>query len=390
MVATPQARRNRLILVAGGLILVVGLLVLARGALFPFILSGALAYLLFPVVKALESLMPWRKRWPNLSRVVSILLIYVAAIAVLAGALAIIIPPTFRQAVEFVDEVPDLLGRARTTVEGWNEQYSSRVPEDVREVIEDKLNSASSVLISAARSVVGKTATTVTNAVTTIIGLAIVPFMIFYLLKDRETAVEGFYSVMPPDVQRHARNVVSITNQVFGAYIRAQLTLTVVVGTLVFVGLFLLGIRFSAVLGVIAGVTELVPVIGPLLGAIPGILVTLATSPNDLVPVLLLYVGIQLVENALLVPRIQGRAVEIHPAIIMVILVVASEAAGLWGVILAVPVAAVARDVFKYFYQEWTEASPLLDQQPSDDEPELVGDPPSEAEEPADAEMADS
>ena len=306
MVATPQARRNRLILVAGGLILVVGLLVLARGALFPFILSGALAYLLFPVVKALESLMPWRKRWPNLSRVVSILLIYVAAIAVLAGALAIIIPPTFRQAVEFVDEVPDLLGRARTTVEGWNEQYSSRVPEDVREVIEDKLNSASSVLISAARSVVGKTATTVTNAVTTIIGLAIVPFMIFYLLKDRETAVEGFYSVMPPDVQRHARNVVSITNQVFGAYIRAQLTLTVVVGTLVFVGLFLLGIRFSAVLGVIAGVTELVPVIGPLLGAIPGILVTLATSPNDLVPVLLLYVGIQLVENALLVPAHPG------------------------------------------------------------------------------------
>ena len=117
-----------------------------------------------------------------------------------------------------------------------------------------------------------------------------------------------------------------------------------------FVGLFLLGIRFSAVLGVIAGVTELVPVIGPLLGAIPGSLVTLATSPNDLVPVLLLYVGIQLVENALLVPRIQGRAVEIHPAIIMVILVVASEAAGLWGVLLAVPVAAVARDVFKYFY----------------------------------------
>ena len=233
MVATPQARRNRLILVAGGLILVVGLLVLARGALFPFIISGALAYLLFPVVRALESLMPWRKRWPNLSRVVSILLIYVAAIAVLAGALAIIIPPTFGQAVELVNEVPDLLGRARTTVEGWNEQYSSRVPEDVREQIEDKLNSGSSVLISAARSVVGKTATTVTNAVTTIIGLAIVPFMIFYLLKDRETAVEGFYSLMPSDVERHARNVVSITNQVFGAYIRAQLTLAVVVGTLV-------------------------------------------------------------------------------------------------------------------------------------------------------------
>ena len=146
----------------------------------------------------------------------------------------------------------------------------------------------------------------------------------------------------------------AITNGIVGAYVRAQLTLALVVGVVAFIGLFALGVRFSVLLAVIAGVSELIPVVGPLIGAVPGILVTLATSPGDLVWVISLYVGIQLVENAFLVPRIQGQAVNIHPALIMLILVIASEAAGLFGVILAVPVAAVARDVFKYFYNEWS------------------------------------
>ena len=382
---TPQARRNRLMLVVASLIAVVGLLVLARGALFPFILSGVLAYLLFPVVRTLESWVPLRSRWPNLTRILAILLIYLAGAAVVAGALAMVIPPAFTQATEFVDDVPDLIAETRATLEGWSEQYTGRVPEDVRAQIEKALNSGGSVLIDAARTVLGKTVGTVTNTVTTVIGLAIVPFMLFYLLKDREAAVEGFYSLMPSAAQRHTRNVLAIANQVLGSYVRGQLTLAFVVGFLAFLGLFLMGIKFSALLGVIAGVTEMVPVIGPLLGAIPGILVTLATSPEDLIWVILLYVGIQLVENALLVPRIQGQAVDMHPAIIMVILVVGSEAAGLFGVILAVPVAAVARDVFMYFYRELSEATEVHGQEQAVEQPEVGSEATSLAGDPGDS-----
>ena len=358
MAVEPQARRNRLALVAASTLLILALLVLARGALFPFILSGVLAYVLFPVVKRLESWMPWRSRWPGVSRIVAILVIYVVAIGVVVGALAIIVPPAVSQGNEFIDDIPELFASARNTIEGWNEQYTDRVPEDVRADIEKSLKSSSDVLIGAARTVVARTLGAVMNTVTTVIGLAIVPFMVFYLLKDREAAVEGFYSLLPADAQCHTRNVIAITNRVLGAYIRAQLTLGLVVGLLVFLGLFALGIKFSVLLAIVAGIFELVPVIGPLLGAIPGILVTLATSPGDIAWVVLLYVVIQLVENALLVPRLQSQAVDIHPAVIMVILVIGSEAAGLFGVILAVPLAAVARDVFKYFYHEWGEMQP--------------------------------
>jgi predicted PurR-regulated permease PerM len=187
-----------------------------------------------------------------------------------------------------------------------------------------------------------------------VIGLAVVPFMLFYLLKDRETAVSGIYSLMPSEARRHAVNVVAIVNRVVGAYIRAQLTLGVIVGVVVSLGLFLLGIKFSMLLGIVAGVTELIPIIGPLLGAIPGVFVTLATAPEKVLWVVLLYAGVQAVENVVLVPRIQGHAVGVNPAIIMVALMVGSEAAGLWGVFLAVPVTAVGRDIFNYFHAEWS------------------------------------
>ena len=97
----------------------------------------------------------------------------------------------------------------------------------------------------------------------------------------------------------------------------------------------------------------MLPVVGPILGAIPGLLVTLATSPEKFFWVLILYVAVQQVENALLVPRIQGQAVHLHPVVVMVVLIVGSEVAGIWGMIVAVPLAGVAKDVFAYFLSEW-------------------------------------
>lgn len=349
----PLQKRRILVIVA--LAGVFGLLYLGRGALFPFIISGISAYLLYPVVKTIESLMPWRERWPGASHISAIFVIYVLTIAVAAGLLALIVPPAFREATDFLDSLPELYSGARDTVEGWNRVYSERIPEDIRLQIEESLSGLGTIVIDIAEAILAQTVSTVSNTFTLVIGLAIVPVLLFYFLKDKELAIESLYALLPKNTRRHTRNVVGIINQALGAYIRAQLILMFFVGLLVFLGLFLLGIKFPLLLGLVAGVFELVPVVGPLLGAIPGILVTLATSPSDIVWVVLIYFGVQLIENSLLVPRIQGDAVNLHPAIIMVVLIVASETFGVFGVIAAVPVAGVSRDVFKYFYSEWSD-----------------------------------
>jgi len=107
---------------------------------------------------------------------------------------------------------------------------------------------------------------------------------------------------------------------------------------------------FALVLGLIAGIFEILPYVGPILGAIPAIVVALLADPWSALWVAIAFFGIQQVENLVLVPRISGESVKLHPAMVMVVLVVGNELAGFWGMLIAVPVTAVLRDVFKYLY----------------------------------------
>ena len=350
---SPHARRNRIILIVGATVVVVSLLYLARGALVPFFLGGLLAYLLTPVVRLLERATPWRRRWPRASRLTAILVAYAVGLSLMAAFLATIVPLAVQDTRDFIDRIPDLYNGARVTIENWNEEYTRRVPEDVRAEIHDALEEVSSVVVGAARSVLVRTVSGVQHTLSIVIAIAILPIFLFYLLRDQEELSEGFFSILHPSLRRHMRSILEIANRTVGAYLRGQLVLGLFVGVMVFVGLMAMGIPFSVLLGIVSGVTELFPVIGPILGAIPGLLVTLSTSPDKFFWVLLLYVGVQQVENAILVPRIQGGAVHIHPAIVMIILIVGSEVAGIWGMVVAVPLAGVTKEVFAYFLNEW-------------------------------------
>ena len=352
-------------LVIAALLLIAFILYMARGALFPFIISIVLAELLYPVVVFLEERMPGHDRMPGVTRIVSILTIYVGFAAVVAGILYLTIPPLFAESQEFIETFPEFYERARSTAEGWSHDFTERVPVEVRMEIEEAVAAGGNVLANAGRGIIQRTVSGVANAVTLVIGLAIVPFFLFYILKDREDVVGGVYPMMSERGRNHTRNVIFMVNRVIGSYVRAQLLSATIVGVLVFVGLSILGIKFAAILGLVAGLFGLIPIIGPVLGAVPGLLVTLASSPSQVIWVALVYVIVQLVENNVISPRIHGRAVRLNPAIIMATLVVASEVAGLWGVIVGVPIVAAARDVFVYFYKEWdsgtTEDTPIAE-----------------------------
>jgi len=147
-----------------------------------------------------------------------------------------------------------------------------------------------------------------------------------------------------------------IINDLLSAYIRGQLLLCFLVGSMVTVVLLIFGLDFAVLLGTLAGIFELIPILGPYLGAIPAVLIALMNRPTQA------FAAIQQFENVFLVPRIAGNAVRFHPAIVMVVVIVGSEVAGLWGMLLGVPVAAVIRDVFQYLYLRTTErgATPEL------------------------------
>ena len=308
-----------------------------------------------PAVRAIEKVVPWRSKYPDAARIVAIATIYIAALAILIGLLALIIPPAVRQSSALIGDLPNIYSEAREAVEDLVERFAEDIPQGVRDKAEEILANLGDILVSLVQSTLAKTLKAVSNTFSFIIGLAIVPVLLFYLLKDGERLVASSLSVFPGSAREHARQIVRIVNESLGAYIRAQLLLMLFIGLIVFVGLLLLDIEFAVLLGIVAGVTEAIPVVGPIIGAVPGIIVTLATDPQKIVWVLALYLGSQLLENSLLVPRIQGHAVQMHPIVIMGLLIVASETFGVIGVVAAVPVASVLREVFKYLYGVWSD-----------------------------------
>ena len=324
-------------------------LYLVRGALFPLVLGIVLTYILNPFVNFFEQFIPLKSTKPKLARALSITIVIVTAFLIIAGSLLLVVPPMFKQSGELITNIPSLITDARTTVESWNKEYASNIPEEVRVEIDRLLENGGEILLGEFSGLIGRTAVAAVHALTLVIGLVVLPLFVFYFLKDRETVRESFVEIFPTDTQIHVVYVLRILNRIIGAYVRAQFTLAAVVWVFISIGLMLMGVKYAILLGAVAGIFELVPIVGAWLAIIPTIIVVLSTSPEKILWVLLLYLGVQLFQGAIIVPRVQSFAMKLHPLMILISIVVGSEIAGLWGVVLGPPIAASIKELLIYF-----------------------------------------
>ncbi|HUS16804.1 MAG TPA: AI-2E family transporter [Chloroflexia bacterium] len=345
---TPR-ERNRLILVLLAVLVVLWLLVQSWGALGPFFFALVLAYLMIPLVDRLARFLP---------RVAAILAVYVVFIAILGGLGAWLLPLVTAQVRELADQLPAYQQR----VQGWSQEFlrwyaGLPISDDVRQSIANALRNSAGAIGSALQTGLVGALAAVTQAMGFLVGLLIIPFWLFYVLKDKDRGMTALNNMLPAPWRTDVRRLMRIVNGILSSYIRGQLLLGVVVGVATFVGMLIVGAPYPLLLAVISGLTEVVPVVGPVLGAIPGLGVAAFSSEGWVMvgKVLLVYVLVQQLENNLLVPKIQGDSVKLHPAIIMVALVVGSQVGGLIGLIAAVPVAAMLRDVYLYLYRRLTE-----------------------------------
>lgn len=351
MFGLTPSRRNRLFLVAVLALVVVLTLWAARGALFPYLFALVLAYLMLPLVNLLERLLARRAkigaRWP---RRIAILLVYLLTVGVIVGFFASVVPVVGQQFETLWASRGELIAGAERRGRDLLVWYEENIPPNIQTYVEDALQQLGNTMARALQTGVTRTFTAVTNTVSFLIGMFVVPFWLFYVLQDQSKAMRALFALPPNRWRADAVNLVRIVDNILGAYIRGQLLLCVFIGVMVTISLTLLGVRFSALLGLIAGLFEILPFIGPLIGLIPAVLVATIQSPLLGLWTLIVFLAIQQLENVVLVPRISGKAVELHPALIMLVIVIGNQVAGLWGMLLAVPVTAVLRDVFKYLY----------------------------------------
>jgi predicted PurR-regulated permease PerM len=161
--------------------------------------------------------------------------------------------------------------------------------------------------------------------------------------------------LIPRGQRADARNIYTIVDTTLGAYLRGQLILGASIGVMSLITLLIIGVDPALLLAMMAGGLEMLPYIGPIITLIITSLIALLQSPIKAFWTVIAYLVVQQLESNLFVPQITGNSVRLHPALVMVVLIIGNEIAGIWGMLLVVPLAAVIRDVVKYLYLRFSD-----------------------------------
>jgi len=331
-----------------GIIVFLWVLFLLRTFVLPFAVGLVLAYLMMPLVAWLEKKLPPRSKWPGFRRVFSVVVAFIILFAIIGGFIYIVVSAVIDASVALVESAPYFIGRSVLQIQEWVAGIVANLPVEMQEEVSREVIQGGVDLGKSIRDALLGSVSNISGTFNLILGFAVLPFFLFYILKDSEKLKNGLSSALPANISWHGRNVVTIIERVLGRYIRAQLMLGLIVGYFSFIGLLLLGVPFPLALALLAGVTELIPTLGPWIGGAVAVIVALAMAPDKAIWVAVLYVGIQLVENNLLVPKIQSAYLRIHPAVMIVLLVFGAYVAGFWGILLIGPLTALLVEVFKY------------------------------------------
>ena len=352
-------RRHRLSIFALAMIVLVAwLLWTARGALPAFFIGLALAFVLDPGVTRLQRLgVP---RWGG------VLVMYALVVALVWLVIAFALPPIATQTREFLDHLPELgasIGNLERGIEDW--YRSLPLPPELRTMVDASITRGQEALATIVQSIIGPTLSTLLRTATFVLGLVVIPVWLFFVLKDREAFPRAVAGALPPTWRPDGENLLGILARVGGRWVRGQLLLGGAVFLATAIGLTILTLigfgefgQFALVLALIAGILEWFPIIGPIIAAIPALLVALTVSPAAVVAIVIVYTGIQQLENNILVPKVMGDAVDLHPAVVILALVVGGALFGIGGAILAAPTVAAGRDLYRYGFHRLSGQAP--------------------------------
>ena len=346
--------------------IVVGVLLwLARDAVRPFVVGLLVVYLLDPPVR-------WLAR-RGVRRSLAILIVYVLAVVVFVEFLNLTLTPLINEIVRLLQDLPGLAQQLQAQADRLAEVYDRlAIPDAVRQWIDSMIASISQGGPGGGPVIDPTDLLPVLTGLTSIVGglfaYIILPVWVFYVLKDRVALTKQFDGSLPAAWRFDVWAVMRIIRRDFGQWIRGQLVLGVTVGVFTFAGLLILSAfvdpvfgRYAILLSVTAGILELLPIIGPIIAAVPAVLLAATAGLEPVIAALILYTLVQQVENNVFVPKIQGDAIELHPALVMFAIVIGGSLAGLLGAILALPVAAAMRDVTRYMFRRVSpEASEAL------------------------------
>jgi predicted PurR-regulated permease PerM len=301
-----------------------------RSTLLLIYVSVLFATGLGPLVRVIERKRPLGKK--RLPRAAAILVIYATVIGSLVGLGFAVVPPMVRQSQEFWKNAPNYLDMAQQRLASWG-----LISPDAS--FKDLLQQAP----AGSGDLVTTVFATVWGFIGGIFGLVTMLLLTFYLLVESQSIFETFVRLFPRRRRAKVSEVSALVTMKVSAWLGGQMLLGLIIGVTSAIGLAVMGVPYFFVLAVIAGIGEMIPMVGPLLSAIPAIL-GLALG------VAVFYVAQQLVENNVLVPKVMGDTVGLNAVTVIASLLIGSQLLGFVGALLAVPTAAIIQVLFQEVY----------------------------------------
>lgn len=317
----------------------VGALVLYRleRVVLVLVLAMFFAYLIAPLVGFAERPLRAVRTPPRLSRGVAIGIVYVIISGVAWAGAAILLPTVSQQIGDAASRAPGYTQSLRTWEGGWSRSYERlRLPIEVRRRIDQSLLDAGDRVVEGVREslIAGF------GVLSYLPWLVLIPVLSFFLLKDAESLRQSALDALPERFRGRGYRLFEELNTTLAAYIRAQLLACLLVGSVCGVGFAALGVPYAVLLGVLAGVLEFIPLVGPLLIAvIAGIVAALHA------PILALWSTgflaiVRVIEDYVVYPRLMGYGIHLHPLAVIVAVLAGVELGGVAGIFLAIPVVA--------------------------------------------------
>lgn len=300
--------------------------------LSPVFIALLLTYLINPLVNILED-----KKIP---RSLGIIIIYFFVIAAVGVALGFLVPELIRSIRELTQTIPVYLERYNILFYEFVIRYRhSELPIRIKELLDQNIYNIQQSLMNTLQTMVG----VITGAFSLFFDIILAVVIAFYMMKD----IEKFKKVLVSFVPRKGREWIFVLvrdiDVVLSGFIRGQLFVAMIMSLLTAAGLWILGIKYSLILGIIAGLLDVIPYFGPFLGVVPAVIVAFIDNPIKIIWVLLLYFLVQQLEGAVLSPKIIGNKVGLHPVVIIIAVLAGGKFFGLIGMLLAVPIAGILK-----------------------------------------------
>ncbi|WP_077621408.1 AI-2E family transporter [Sediminibacillus massiliensis] len=305
--------------------------------LTPFIIAAVIAYLLHPLIELLH-----KYNFPRWLAIIGIYILFFGGVTYLIYKLY---PIFIHQLKDLNHNLPYFMEQYRDAIYSMYES-TSYLPETVH----DKMDTMFSRIEQFIDNLLTSIASKLTKIMDIIVIIAVIPVLVFYMLKDFSLIKRALWKLAPSKYRQSAGRLVHDIDKSLGAYIRGQLLVCLFVSITTYGVFWFIGMKYPLLLALLMGATNLIPYFGPYLGAVPAVVIAFTISYKMVLYVIIGVFIVQIIEGNLLSPFIVGKSVNIHPILIIFALLVGGEFGGIIGMILAVPLLSVLKVILIHIW----------------------------------------